>query len=304
MSTSASEDSARWNAALELYHGDDLDAAWHEVEKSGIGESAVFAPWYRLIEAEYVSRRQSKQVRLRPWLEFEFVPHQLQGLEQQLSVAIVEACDRVADRLGWQHTVPTLICILAQETDAPWATNPYGYCTEKIPYEKICLPDHLVDDPVEFRQAVAHEYAHVISLNLADGYAPRWLEEAVSVLAEDEGDPSAFEELSTNPESWLTPHELEAMFEATSDEDHDKVWLAYQQSGWIGRWLDSHGEPDVLRKLLSAHTNERAWRNMLMTVRGLTRTDQALLDTVGINTQTLFSRVCAWLREIEPTSSE
>jgi len=296
MPTSANEDSARWDAALELYHLDDLEAAWSEVQSSGIGESAIFSPWYRLIEAEYLSRSASTQIRITPWLEFEYVPRHIRGLEERLGSICIEACDWVAKRLDWQHSVPTLICVLAQEVDAPWATNPYGYCTEKVPYEKICLPDHLVDDPVEFHQAVAHEYAHVISLNLADGYAPRWLEEAVSVLADGEMDLEALEEFRADRRAWLSPAELEAMFECTDDDQEDDVWLAYQQSGWIGRWLEENGAAGALPALLRSHADEGAWRNLLITITGSTRTDRALMDTFGINTNQLFEHTYSWLK--------
>ena len=47
----------------------------------------------------------------------------------------------VGKLLGWDHSAPTMVSILAKECDAPWAVNPFGYCTDKYEFDKICLPD-------------------------------------------------------------------------------------------------------------------------------------------------------------------
>lgn len=167
---------------MEYYHLDRLEAAYAEIRDWGIGEAGSLLPWYRVIEAELLTRKKGVQLPLRPWLRFEYVAAEVLDSRDMLAAKILDACDEVARHFEWSHGEETLISLLAKEADAPWATYPYGYCSHKEPYEKICLPSYLMEDPEEFTQAVVHEYAHVVSEALSDGQAPRWLEEAISVF--------------------------------------------------------------------------------------------------------------------------
>lgn len=291
------EDSPHWEAALELYHLDRVKDAFEEIQAFGVGEAGSFMRWYRVIEAETLTRTRSHVVQVAPWLLMETVATEVAGLERALTRCTVEACDEVADRLGWSHGVQTCVSILTEEADAPWAANPYGYCVSKDPYEKICLPNYLVDDLEEFSQAVAHEYAHVISDNLSDGYAPRWLEETVSVLAERKFDDEARAGFCSGVHPWLTPGELELTIEGTSDDDgRNRVWLAYQQAGLIGRYLTSLHDERRLGDLLREHANESPLRNLRLAFTGRERVDGALRAVYGFGTKSLFEQSLQWLR--------
>lgn len=296
MTERAGGESAAWDAAIEEYHWDRVVEAHALAEPMGVGETADRLAWYRLLEAEAITRRKSKVVQLRDWLSFEWIPSEVEDLAPRLQNLAIEACDEIAERLGWSHGPPCRIAILAPEVDAPWATHPYGYCADMYPYDKICLPDHLIDDLDEFSQAVAHEYAHVISLNLALGHAPRWLEEAVSVLAEREFDREAWDAFREDPAEWQAPSDLEAAFE-TVEEDEDAewdVWLAYQQSGWIGRYLESLDSGRKLGDLLRAHADERLLLGLSLAIAGRTRTDYALKKTYGLTLRRLFDEAYAF----------
>jgi len=294
------QDSAFWESALEHYHWDRLDDAYGQIVQQGVGEAGSFLRWYRIIEAETVTRRKSEQVEVTPWLTFEYVPEEIRELRSELVRAAVSACDEVAHRLGWEHGEKTLLSILAEETDAPWAVNPYGYCVTKEPYEKICLPNYLVDDLEEFAQAVAHEYGHVITNAYADGYAPRWLEEAVSVLVERRFDEQTRLRFASGEIPWRLPGDLEVVFEATGREEaeedrDDDVWLAYQQAGWIGRYLVSLGDELRLGRLLRETANESVLRNLRLALTGRERVDGALQAVYSFDSATLFRRSLHWL---------
>lgn len=298
MSNPHSQDTSYWDAALEHYQWDRLEQAFDQIADWGIGEAGAYLRWYRVIEAETTTRRKSEVRHVNEWLELEIVPEEVRELESELAASALKACDKVAARLGWSHTEPTRIAILASETEAPWATHPYGYCALKEPYAKICLPGYLIDDLDEFTQAVAHEYAHVVSAGLADDYAPRWIEEAISVLVEQEFDEASWRGFRNGSLPWLSPSDLELALIGRSDDDGDKeeVWLAYQQAGWIGRYLASLGEERQLGDLLRSIADESPVRNLARIARRQGREDAALRQVYGLNVRQLFERTLAYVR--------
>lgn len=290
-------DTPHWEAAFEHYYVDRVVDAYREIRDHGVGEAGELLRWYRVIEAEAITRKRSKFIDVAPWLKLEYVPEETMGLESELADRTLEACEEVAERLGWKHSVSTMLSVLAEETDAPWATNPYGYCVSKEPYEKICLPNYLVDDPSEFGQAVAHEYAHVISTNIANEYAPRWVEEAVSVLVERRFDTETWRRFCKDPGTWLNPVDLEAVLVDRSDDDgtKDEIWMAYQQAGWIGRYLSNAYGDRWLGEFLREIANESPRANLLRSFLGQDRTEAALKRVFGQTKKSLFEFAHRWM---------
>ena len=297
MANSHAPDTPHWEAAFEYYYQDHMVESYIEVRDHGVGEAGELLRWYRVIEAESETRMKSQVLEVANWLSLEYVPDETMGLEIELGERTLVACNQVAERLGWRHAIPTRLAILAEETDAPWATNPYGYCVSKEPYEKICLPNYLVDDPMEFSQAVAHEYAHVISTHLTDEYAPRWVEEAVSVLVERRFDHDAWEKFKTQPSSWLKVTELESVLIDRSDDDgtKDEIWMAYQQAGWIGRFLSQRKGDAALGAFLAEIANESPLLNLLRIFMGRDRTEAALRRVYGLSQRDLFEKAHSWM---------
>ena len=286
-----------WKVADEAYLWDRVEEAFANVEDSGIGERSASLSYFRMIEAEATTREQSEVFAIAEWLELEVIPGEL-GLDlspDSLGAEVLTSCAEVGRRLGYDLSAKTRVAFLAAEADAPWATAPYGYCVDKHPYEKICLPYHLLGRPRERRQAVAHEYAHVVSINLSQGHAPNWLGEAVSVLSEGQFDPRAERLFSEGRWPWREPAKLEGMFDVTHG-DPETVWRAYQQAGLIGRYLaESMGEKglgDLLRTLGS----EGLFAQLVGRLLGRTRTDLALRRHCGIGERELFANTLQWIR--------
>ncbi len=293
-------DTPHWEAAFEHYYRDDVLRAFADIEQFGIGDGGELLRWYRVMEAEAITRRRSKVISVTDWLTLEYVPCETIGLEQILASRALEECERAAALFGWSHDEATRLTILAEETDAPWATNPFGYCVAKDPYEKICLPNYLVDDPEEFGQAVAHEYAHVITSNLGEGLAPRWLEEAVSVVVERRVDLDCWRRFCTGERAWLTPSRLEAVLIDRSDDDgtKDSIWAAYQQAGWIGRYLVECFGDQKLSLVLGELANESRSTNLSRLIRGKDRTEDALMRVLKSTPAEVFDRARQWLSTI------
>lgn len=317
-----SDDSSRWEAAFELYHHNKVEEAFVLVRDAGVGPWAAHLKWYRIFEAEWMSQRRSERAELEPWLTLEFIPNELEPLRPEVEARIRRATSDLGGRLGWDHERPVLLAILAEEADAPWATNPYGYCMEMADFDKICLPHHLLTDLDEFEQAVAHEYAHVISATLSEGLAPVWLEEAVSVLSERSFDPEALEAFRSGGEPWLGPDELDGQFDDLSrpdtfedapswmgienpaadagpgEDEEWEVWLAYQQAGLIGAYLAGLENERRLGELLRAHAPRSGFlAGLAAQLRGTSRTDHALRRTYGLSEADLFEQTLAWVRE-------
>lgn len=286
-----------WKVADEAYLWDRVEEAFDEIEDSGIGERSVSLSYFRMIEAEAITRRASDVHPVTEWLELELIPDEL-GMDLDavsLGTEVLASCTEVGRRLGYDFAAKTRVAFLAAEADAPWATAPYGYCVDKHPYEKICLPHHLLGRPKERWYAVAHEYAHVVSINLSQGHAPNWLGEAVSVLSERQFDPRAERLFAEGRWPWREPEKLEGMFDVTHG-DPDIVWRAYQQAGLIGRYLAETIGEKGLGDLLRAIGSERLVTQLIGRLLGRTRTDHALRRSCGFGERELFARTLGWIR--------
>jgi hypothetical protein len=285
------EDS-NWELAFDHYQNDRVLEAYDLISQFGVGKTGEYLRHFRMIEAEAVTRQKAIVQPVTTWLTIEYVAKEVAGFRPMLPSAILDACEGIANRLDWKHGADTRLTILAEETDADWAAFPQGYCAGKEPYEKICLPNHLLDNQQEFHAAVAHEYAHVISGALSGDEAPRWLDEAISVLAEGSIDEAIHLQFQSDPSLWLSAADLESVYDSRSPngEDVERVLRAYQQSGWIGRYLSSLGPETLLRDLLQEQANEGVLRNLRIRAMGLDRVDLAIRTVYGMTTSQLFSR--------------
>jgi hypothetical protein len=279
-------DSPFWDAALDKYLEDEVEEALALVRRRGIGVGGEYGRWFRVFDAEATTRSRSRMRDIEQGLVLEYVPGEALYVLEKLVQCVADGCKAVATRFGADLSAPTLVSVLAEETDGPWAVSPYGYCIEKDPYYKICLPAYLLDDLDEAQMAVAHEYAHVICLELADGQTPRWLEEAISMLVEHG------EDLEEAPKAWLSPADLESLLQTPSDDEllEDRMWDAYQQCGLIGRHLYQLGGDESIAKLLTRHTDEGMMRNLKLALFGKTRVDEAVRETYGISVAELFEQ--------------
>ena len=281
-------DSPYWDAAIERYLEDEVVEALALVQRRGIGDGGEFGRWFRVLEAEGISRVHSRTKELGHGLTLEYIPEEVLSVLDVLTDAVTTACLDVAQRFAYTGQATTRIAIMAEVTEGPWTVSPYGYCVEKGPYHKICLPAYLLDELDEAAAAVAHEYAHVVCLELTDGHAPRWLEEAISMLVEH-GD-----SLSDTVAEWRNPIELERLLQAPSDdpesEAEPELWDAYVQCGWIGRYLHSLRGDEGIAELMTLHADERWIQNLSLALTGRQRVDYALSKAFGLTVRQLFDR--------------
>ena len=263
---------AAWSAVWRAYLEDRLDVAREASAALGAGEFGSGLDLSRMIEGEWLSRQGADTLAVADWLTLEF-PGDESGLDpDDLSREVLAACDEVASDFRWEHGAPTWVTVLREEADAPWMPMRHGYCVDKAPFDKVCLPVALTDDPSELRAAVRHEYAHVMGLVRAGGEAPTWLDEAIAMVADGERDERSWRRLSGGAAPWLGPEDLDAAFQEDreSGPGRSAVALAYAQAHMIGEWvaerqgreglgrvLDALGSPGLLRTVLGRLTGER-----------------------------------------------
>ncbi|MCW5947579.1 MAG: hypothetical protein KIT74_11185 [Fimbriimonadales bacterium] len=283
-----------WDAIVHLYDEDRVVEAFEAAKVAGLGPTASMAQWYRTLEAEAITRERARIQPLNRLLDFEFIPGEADGLQS----SVLHAVQHASATLLYEPAVSALITILAEEADAPWATHPGGYASPRVPHIKVCIPHRVTRSQEELHKTVAHEFAHVITMQYTKDEAPRWVEEGVSVYVEDTFDPIDREDFASGRIDWLDWVELESEFGLPDDtpEDQDAQWLAYQQSGWVIRSLvDRYGRPK-LAEFLKQHGDESFWRNLAAGLQGQTRTDEAMRRVYGFTVDHAFAEALEYLR--------
>lgn len=294
-------DHGDWRTAIEEYYWDRLDTAYGFAQEIGVGFGGGYEGWYRTIEAEAITREQGDQEALNDWLTVEVVPHELGhgGLARhEVHEVVGETCEEVACRFGFATGAKTLVTVLAQETDAPWAVGRYGYMMDKYPYDKICIPLVSTRSAHGLSEVVSHEYAHVLVQSTTEGRSPKWLHEAIAMLAERSSDYRLRSAFAHGDAAWLWPHDLEITHSRNrqGEPDRERTWQAYQQSAWLGRYLvEQKGEAGI-GDLLRGFANNSTWTELKMRVTGQTSADEALREVYGFGENELFERTLGWLR--------
>jgi hypothetical protein len=274
--------------AFELYHLDLVVESERQIAGHGLGETASQLRWFRLIEAEALLQERGEVFDPDGPFSLETVPAETFHGEARLFELICRAVADLCSNLSCDVPVPVRVAVLCRESEAPWATNPNGYWVHKDPYDKICLPFVLLEDEAEFRRALLHEYAHVITAYLSDDQAPTWLHEAVSMWAETMGESEDVD--GECPESWLDPISLDRLLEGEATEETDTVFQGYLQCQWIGRKLQELGGGTMLRHLLLDLGDPGVGKNISRLVNPSRRMDGSLRAVYGIGCRELFGQ--------------
>lgn len=273
-------DSLDWKQVQEEYYWDRLEGASRVIEEIGVGFGARGEGLFRTVDAEYQTRIRSQQKEINRWLSIEWIPDEVE-LDESIISRVVEACDHSAKLLGWNHEGKVLLTILAEEVDAPWTDGRYGYMVDKYPFDKICIPRVAWQDRGQLRVTMAHEYAHVVTLNVTQGKIPRWLDEGIAMTMEGR--------LPNQPVPvWHKEAEVLQAFQAPQDTTDRH--FAYLQSLWIVRYLVSLGGEAKLGDLLRGFSNNSTFTELKMAVTSQSPADEALREVYGFGVHDLFER--------------
>jgi hypothetical protein len=286
-----------FNEALELYYHDKLESAYALVEAMGAGSLAHGLGIYRMIEAEWATRSASTRVGSGDWLEIEWIPGEVSWTVDEIDEAVRRACDQVCLAFGWSVGPPTLFTVLARSADAPWTPGRHGYCVDMYPYEKVCLPNYLLNDPAEFAAAVRHEFAHVMTVNRAQGLCPRWFDEAVAMVADGTRNKPQWRRFRERHDPWRSLHALDAAFREDRENfaGQRAVLQAYTQSHVIGEFLASLRGTRALGDCLDRFSPVGFWAALSMRLQGRPAVDIALKKSYGLEGETVNERAFGWL---------
>jgi hypothetical protein len=287
-------ESAAWKAAMELYYDDKVVAAFELVESNAAGYGGSLLSTYRLIEGEARTRQVSDRHKLSPTLELEWVPHEV-AHHNAIGEVILNASGAITRRLQWDQHESVLATILVAEANADWHEARYGYCVDKTPYDKICLPHASCHDPGELWRVTAHEFAHVVVLNMAQKLAPHWLDEGIACLMEGRSAERAAERLHRGA-IWRTPAQMSGAFDVDRRDPSNMhgVSAAYDQGTVLVAYLHSVAGDPGLVKLLQAFTEHSRWTDLVTRVAGRDPVEVALHQVHAFGQAELFARAVQW----------
>ncbi|RYG25172.1 hypothetical protein EON82_08130 [bacterium] len=270
-----------WREAIEAYYWDRMPESFAIAQALGAGFGGAALRWYRMIEGEALTRERARIEEITDTLSVEFDPDEF-TLDEAHKGAIPTATETVARRLGWDFSMGVRVAILVEEVDAPWHGARFGYCVDKYPYEKVCVPFRSAVDPDELYRVMAHEFTHAVTLNLTQGRIPHWLDEGLAMLMENAP--------ARRTGNWLDPEALNAAFEADrrDEEGLSRSGAAYVQSAQIVRHLHAVGGDEKLAQLLRAFTNNNLWDEIKINLLGEPSVEEALHEVYGFGQRELF----------------
>ncbi len=289
------DDRADWQAPIAFYDDDRMVEAYTAASEAGVGLGGRYLPWYRMIEAEFLTRERSAVIEASHWLTVEAIPEEVGESLEPLIEATKREFDDVAARLGYAHESNVRLAIMAIASDAPWTVGRFGFCVKKHPYFKICIPNFILSNGDEVARTLRHEYAHVVSGTISNGLVPRWLDEAIAMVAEGAVAPRPRAAFRSGGREWLDPDDLAVAFRRDAQEA--RIWWAYQQAGLIGEYLaQTYGER-TLGDLLRAFANNSVWTEIMLVLRGKPPVAEALDEAYHLSVEGLFEQALTWLRQ-------
>lgn len=280
-----------WRAVRELYYKDLVIEALAEADKlGGFDSNDIFA--------EALVRRDGKTWVIRKWLTVEVLPGEAGANFDAVLDLIGVECEDLSQLFGWDNREGTVVAFLPSIVEAEWMPARWGYFVDKVPYDKICLPHHLLQMPRLLRKAIRHEFMHAITLNLCNGHDPRWLAEAMSTLVEGRISGTSWNHFQMSPRDWLNPAHLIGML-TTDHREPEKasaVTLAYDQSSFLGLFLFNDGGAERIGRMLRAIGEESILTNVELQILGRTRADGALRRVYRLSEDELFAKTLGWIR--------
>jgi len=279
----------------ELYYDDNLDAAWERGLERGL--SRLDVKFYRLLEAEYLTRKESHVVPLNDKLSLEYDPHE-HGLHALATQELIrQECDALTKRFRWLYLSPVRVTILIAAVDAPWHYHRAGYCIDKYPFEKICIPASALADEAELRHLIRHEFMHAVTMNICNGHEPVWLTEGLSMFVEGQGPTVYWQRFRDGHSEWRSPMFLSGGIKANRwGNSVEAIREGYEQASVVVAYLHSAGGDDKLIAMMNDIGDESVGRNIKRTLLGQSRTDAALRDVYGLSEAKAFGAAFDWLK--------
>lgn len=286
-----------WKAPIEHFLWDRLEEAHREASGISVGAVGQYLPWYRMIEAEWLTRSRGEIQPVNKWLRIEFIGEET-GPWEDFAWRIKEICEETARSFEVKERPELLFCVLSEESEAPWLGPRSGYFIDKFPYDKICLPRGAIFDPDRLTEVVSHEYTHALNLTLTQAKCPLWLNEGIAMLSQPKFDHQVFRDFLSGRAPWKDPRHLDAAFHAElkGETDYTSIHRAYEQSAWIVRYLHTLGNRAKFGDLMRAFNDNSLLEELKLRLSTDGRADEALRQVYGMHEVQVFQRAFEWLR--------
>ncbi len=286
-----------WQVPIEHFLWDRLDEAHEGASGITVGALGEYLPWYRMIEAEWLTRSRGQIEQVNTWLKVETISHETDGAGD-LGQRIAEICVDTARDFRVDERPEIMVSVLSADSDAPWVDARAGYFIDKFPYDKICIPQRAAFNPAHLKEVVSHEYSHALNLALTQAKCPLWLNEGIAMLAELELDPHIQEDLATGKAPWRAPHQLDAAFhaEAKGERNATTIHRAYEQSAWIVRYLLTLHDRPKLGELMRGFSDNSFLVDLKIRLTAEDPAEEALRQVYGLGEAQLFADAHEWLQ--------
>ncbi len=283
---------AAWSVVQEDYYWDRIEPAYDAAKSLGSGSMGVGMTTFRLIEAEWVTRQVSEIREVNEWLQIEWVPDDADMPFSAIAAEAVRSCEKVCYDFGYKDRPKVLITLLARTANTPWAPGRHGFCMDKYPYEKVCIPSALTRDIADMDEVIRHEYAHVMNMNRSNGLCPIWLDEAAAMTAGGDLQRESLEKFASGEWPWVDPVTLSQGFQQNreSKDGREIVWRAYQQSAAIGEYLRLLQGLEGIGRLMDGYANNSLIVDLFIRLKGEEPTEEALNEVYDFGIEALFHR--------------
>lgn len=272
-------------APRQLYLEDNVVGAFKMAEETGITDSNGFY-------AEAKVREEGTQFHPRPWLIIEAIESEVKDSLAHCIDIISDQCEQLSKEFGWDNSKSTLVALLPVEMESPWMPGRWGYFVAKVPYNKICLPYHLVNQEEGLIRTIRHEFTHNITNNVCNGNESRWVTEGIATYNEGrryKDERKAF----AHGDKWLEPSHLEGIL-AHDNRDPDRahdIQLGYMQANLLVQYLIHLNGMDGFKDFLHAIGNESIWAVTENKLLGISLTGGALHHVYKLSEPKLFEIV-------------
>lgn len=285
-----------WKGPIEHFLWDRLEAAHQAASGITLGVAGEYVHWYRMIEAEWLTRSQGRIEAVNDWLKVEFIADETVGGEG-LSARIEAICEQTAHDFQVEERPEIMVSVLSAESDAPWVDARAGYFIDKYPYDKICIPQRSAFDPGHLQEVVSHEYMHALNLTLTQARCPLWLNEGIAMLAQTKLDPQTQRDFAAGNAPWKDPHRLDGAFHAeiTGERDYAAIHRAYEQAAWLVRYLLTLGDRPKIADLMRAFNDNTFLEDLKMRLTSEEPAEEAIRQIYGFGQRELFSRAFRWM---------
>lgn len=295
----AAGEQSDWRVVIRQYERDNLKGAYAKAKSLGAGTGGYGIVTFRLIEAEYYTRRDGKKHQVNDWLTLEFIEDRVGPILDEVVELTLKSCDAVAHLLRFEHSVPVLITFLSPEADVPWVPGRHGFFIDKKDYSKICIPDYALNNKGVLEEVIRHEYAHLVNMARSLAQIVTWLDEGLAMVVSGRGDDDAWRRLANGDYEWHEPRDLDKAFSVDRSEEGNRnyIWAAYQQSAAITAYLYHQKGIDGLREVLDAHADNNLVTDIWLRLTNQVPTQEAVQQVYGLSESELFEHAYEWLQE-------